>query len=60
MILGKPKNLDNFLEVNSDRAKVLHELGFEPFYRDENNIYFLINEELAKVVKEKWNLIIKY
>lgn len=61
MMLGKPNNIDNYICVNSDQCIELHKLGFEPIYREitEDKIYFLRSTTLCKVVREKWNLIVK-
>lgn len=60
LIIGKPIEEENYICVNSERASVLHKLGFVPIYRDIkfNNIYFVKNENIVKVVEEKWNLIV--
>lgn len=58
MILGKPKNTDNYIVVNSEMSKKLHKMGFIPLYRDNEDIYYLETEKIIKVV-ENWNLIKK-
>lgn len=61
MILGKPIDEEHYICIDSDRANTLQEMGYVPIYRDlkGNNIYFIKNDNILKVVKEKWNLIIK-
>jgi hypothetical protein len=57
IILGKPKDIDKFVCVNSKQCVILSELGFVPMYREigVDNIYFLKNNDLERVVR-KWNL----
>jgi len=57
-MLGKPKNKDNYICVDSDGCKILHELGFQPVYRFIGEIYFTKTDTILKVV-EKCNLKIK-
>lgn len=61
MILGKPKNIDNFISVSSAQSEILHEMGFVPLYReiDKDLIYYYKDENIKKVVEEKWSLITK-
>jgi len=58
VMLGKPKNKDNYICVDSDGCKILHELGFQPVYRFIGEIYFTKTDTILKVV-EKCNLKIK-
>ena len=58
VIYGKPKNKLNYVCVDSDGCKVLHELGFQPCYRFMGEIYFTKTDEISEVIK-KCNLITK-
>lgn len=55
VIFGKPRNTLNYVCVNSDMCKVLHELGYYPVYRFKGEIYFTKTEEIVEVIKT-WNL----
>jgi len=54
MILGKPKNLDDYICVDSKTSLILHEFGFIPEYREVyyDKIYYIKTEELENIVKE--------
>lgn len=52
VMLGKPKNKDNYICVDSDGCKTLHELGFQPVYRWKNRIYFTKTNEIVEVIKQ--------
>lgn len=52
LMMGKPKNIDNYICVNSRIANKLHELNYLPVYRDMGNIYFTKTEELEEVVRK--------
>ena len=58
VIYGKPKNKLNYVCVDSDGCKVLHELGFFPCYRFDGGVYFTKTDEIVEVIKT-WNLKIK-
>ena len=55
VIFGKPKNQSNYVCVDSDGCRILHEIGFQPTYRWMNNIYFTKTDEIVEVIKQ-WNL----
>lgn len=55
MILGRPKNIDKYILVDSNISKQLHLLGYEPLYRYDDEIYYIKSEELARVVVEIGN-----
>lgn len=54
VILGKPKNVDNYICVNSEKSKELHKLGFQPSYRDitSDKIYYVKSNKLCEVVNK--------
>ena len=54
MILGIPRNLEDYICVNSKDSIFIHELGFIPEYREINNdrIYYLKCIELENIIKE--------
>lgn len=58
IIIGIPKDIDNYICVNSKQCLELHEMGFIPAYRDlhKDAIYFLKTEKLCKVVKDKYGI----
>lgn len=53
MILGKPKDEENYICVNSKIAVNLHKVGFIPLYRafNEDKIYFAKTEEISDFLK---------
>ncbi len=57
IILGEPKNPEEYFSIDADRGKILHELGFIPIYKStkNGNLYFIRTDEILKVVEEKWN-----
>lgn len=57
IILGEPKCPEQYLSIDADRGKILHELGFVPVYKStrNGNLYFIKTDEILKVVEEKWN-----
>lgn len=61
IILGEPKDIENYISIDSDRGKILHELGFVPIYKNpkNGNMYFIKTGEILKVVEEKWNIRIE-
>lgn len=54
MILGKPKDLNNYICVCSLYSLELENLGFMPLYREvcEDKIYFVKTQELCRIVNE--------
>lgn len=54
IMLGKPKNPNNYICVNSVVAKELHKMGFTPCYRElgADRIYFVKTDELCKKLQE--------
>ena len=52
VIYGKPKNKLNYVCVDSDGCKILHELGFFPVYRFDGGIYFTKTDEIMEVIKK--------
>ena len=54
ILLGRPKDLENYICVNSEQCKILCKIGFVPICRELNidNIYFIKTDELEKVVRE--------
>lgn len=58
MLLGKPKNLNNYICISSKISIELHKIGFIPVYReiDEDKIYYIKTQELCEVVNRLWNL----
>lgn len=57
IIFGEPKYPEQYLSIDADRGKILHELGFIPVYKStkNGNLYFIKTDEILKVVEEKWN-----
>lgn len=53
MILGIPKNIENYICVKSIDAEKLHKVGYFPLYREINKdrIYFLKTEEICETIK---------
>lgn len=58
VIIGEPKNKLNYISVDSDGCKILHELGFQPIYRWSGYMFFTKSDEILEVCK-KCNLKIK-
>ena len=52
MILGYPKNKENYICVESVDAEKLHKIGFIPVYREINKdrIYFLKTKEICETI----------
>lgn len=52
MILGKPRDIKNYVCVRSDISKILHSMGFIPEYRETTRdcIYYLKNKEIDEVL----------
>lgn len=50
VILGKPKNIENYIIVKSEIANKLHQMGFIPVYRNNDDIYFIKTDELEKFI----------
>lgn len=50
IIIGTPKTseLDNYYIADGDLAFRLHQAGFIPQYKDEDCLYFKINNKLLK------------
>lgn len=61
IILGEPVDVEHYISIDSDRGKILHELGFVPIYKStkNGNMYFIKTGEILKVVEEKWNIKIE-
>ena len=58
VIIGKPRNIEDYICVDSSVSKKLHELGFQPCYRFIGEIYFTKTDKIVEVI-DKWNLKIK-
>lgn len=54
VILGEPKNVENYICVNSKQSKELHKLGFQPNYRSiiEDKLYYIKSDKLYEVVNK--------
>ena len=48
IILGTPKDTENYYIVDGDIAFRLHQAGFIPKYKDEDALYFKKNKKLLK------------
>lgn len=61
ILLGEPADVEHYIFIDSDRGKILHELGFVPIYKSmkNGNMYFIKTGEILKVVEEKWNIKIE-
>ncbi len=46
--LGVPKDLNNFIKVNSSTSLILHKAGFQPYYRNKADIYYVRNEKILE------------
>ena len=53
MILGIPKNLDNYICVDSNMAEKLHRAGYMPIYRDpmKDRVYFTKCDEISELLE---------
>lgn len=53
MILGIPKNLYNYVCVDSETAEKLHRAGYMPIYRDpkEDRVYFAKCDEISELLE---------
>lgn len=52
IIRGVPKNLDNYIVVNSTQSEYLHRHGFYPKYINGDKIYYKKTNVIESVVKE--------
>ncbi len=53
IILGTPKDMDNYFMADGDLAFTLHQAGFIPKYLDDDNVlYFKLNKKLGKKLSE--------
>ncbi len=52
LILGKPKDLSNYIVVNSKASYFLHSKGFFPKYRDGENFYYIKTSNIEEVLKK--------
>lgn len=53
MILGKPKNVNDYICVTSKTSLILQEMGYNPIYREiqDDKIYYIKSIELENIVK---------
>lgn len=57
IIIGMPKNKDNYLCVKGEVSTILHANGFMPKYINSNNIWYEKNKdimEFMEVNKLEW------
>lgn len=52
VIIGSPRDIENYYLADEDTAFTLHQKGFHPSYRDGDAVYFWINKKLKKALKE--------
>ena len=50
IIRRSPTNVEDFVMVKSDMSEILHEMGFEPKYIDEEWIYYTKCEKILDVI----------
>ncbi len=52
IILGIPKDLNNYYMADSETAFLLTQKGMIPKYKDDDVLYFYINKKLLKVLSK--------
>jgi len=55
IIRGTPKNVMDYILVNSKVTKELHKNGFTPRYINNNGVYFLKTKELIEFMERRKN-----
>lgn len=54
MILRQtPKNINNYIMVDSEISNKLHQKGFYPKYIDNNGIYYLKTKEIIDYIRKE-------
>lgn len=58
IMIGKPKNLNDYICVTSEQSKKIHKLGFIPIYREigVDKIYYLKTDEICKILGKEQTL----
>jgi hypothetical protein len=46
--LGVPKDLNNFVKVDSKTSLILHKAGFQPYYKDKEDLYYVRNNKILE------------
>lgn len=52
VIIGSPKNPNDYYLADEEIAFSLHQKGFVPIYKDFDAVYFKKNKKLLKALKE--------
>lgn len=52
VIIGSPKNPEEYYIADEEVAFALHQKGFMPIYKDFDAIYFKKNKKLSKALKD--------
>ena len=50
IIRGHPKNIDNYIKVDTELSLILHENGFFPKYISGDFIYYFKEDALIKFI----------
>lgn len=52
IILGTPRNIEEYFMADGDLAFQLHQKGFIPKYEDDGCLYFKLNNKLKKYLEK--------
>lgn len=52
LLLGAPDDMTKFYMADADVAFKLHQMGCIPMYKDDDCLYFKINNKLKKALKK--------
>ena len=52
IILGCPRDFENYIMADGELAMELYQAGFVPKYKDEDVVYFKRNSKLEKFLKK--------
>lgn len=50
--LGVPQDKNKFIKVNSDVSLILHKAGFQPYYRDKEDLYYVRNDKILEFIQK--------
>lgn len=52
IILGTPRDIEEYFMADGDLAFQLHQKGFIPKYKDDGCLYFKLNNKLKKYLEK--------
>lgn len=54
IIRGTPKDIENFICVNSIQSLSLQKQGFQPMYIDDKGVYYKKTKEIIEIMLEEY------